>query len=263
MLSRSLTRDTEEQERRRKGLTRRPASNATRREWERSLPSPEEVLGMIAAREPNDPSKALVSRHDEPHPMSTSIAIRRASTMDQSCLKEVYGAMAKAGDHKEDPTDDGGIRHLQHALSVSAMIVDEPLRKSAENAVLGSLGSHYNKLKMYEKSREHLLLALKVCRGLGNKQVESSWQCNLGIAYEKLGQLEEAIERYWQSILICQEIGDRKGEGNRHGNLASAYYVHGQFERSVEHYTISLAILRDFGDRKLEEGWYNGHPILV
>jgi tetratricopeptide (TPR) repeat protein len=118
--------------------------------------------------------------------------------------------------------------------------------------LLGSLGSLYGQIGLYEKSIDCSEKALKIAREMGNRQGEGATLGNLGNAYLYRGQVEKAIKCHKDALVIAREIGDRSGEGNALGSLGLAYSDLGQVDKAIRYYEDGLVITREIGDRRGE-----------
>jgi tetratricopeptide (TPR) repeat protein len=124
--------------------------------------------------------------------------------------------------------------------------------RQGEGAALGNLGLAYAALGEPWRAIEHYEQCLAIAREIGDRRDEGDALGNLGNAYADLGEPRRAIEYHEQALKVSREIGDRQGEGAALGNLGIAYAALGEPRRAIEHYEQCLAIAREIGDRRGE-----------
>ena len=137
-------------------------------------------------------------------------------------------------------------------------IVREIEDRRGEGAVLGILGNAYSTLRQDEKAIEYYEDAIAIARVIEDRRGEGAWLGSLGIVYSDLGHDEKAIEYYEDAIAIAREIGNRRGEGVWLGSLGITYHDLGQIERAIECYESALVISRDIEDKINEGTWLGG-----
>ena len=150
-------------------------------------------------------------------------------------------------------TEYKSLDEIKRSIELKEKLLSElPVETEISEYLLGSLGSLYFQISLYEKSIDCTEKALKIAKDIGDRRNEGVWLGNLGNAYRNLGQVEKAIEYYEDALVISKEIGDLRGEGADLGNLGNAYIDLGQVDKAIEYYEDALAISREVVDRHTE-----------
>ncbi|MEA1905512.1 MAG: tetratricopeptide repeat protein, partial [Euryarchaeota archaeon] len=109
-------------------------------------------------------------------------------------------------------TEYKSIDEIKRSIKLKEKLLSElPAETEISGYLLGSLGSLYFQISLYEKSIDCSEEALKIAKDIGDLRGEGVWLGNLGLAYRALGQVEKAIEYYEDALVISKELGDLRG----------------------------------------------------
>jgi tetratricopeptide (TPR) repeat protein len=124
--------------------------------------------------------------------------------------------------------------------------------ESLDQAVMGSLGEAYYRMRRYQEALTATERALATARRIEDRQAEAIHVNTLGMVFNDLGQKPKAIEYYQQALTIARDLGNRQGEGIYLGNLGNACADLGDEGRAIECYQQALTIAREIEDRQAE-----------
>ncbi len=109
------------------------------------------------------------------------------------------------------------------------------------------LGTVYLYFGEYEKSINHLDIALEEFDKINDLHGKSSSLNTLGTVYFKKGDFDKALERYEQSLELREKIGDKRDISSCLNNIGTIYSRKGEFEKAIEYYRKSLELWEEIG----------------
>lgn len=186
-------------------------------------------------------------------------------------LIEICGKLLPKDHFRDEPILKNKQRHIDvlGIMGIEHQVLGKPIKaieyfdqaikisrgigdRQREGNLVVNLGIVYKDLGKPIKAIEYYDQAIKNLREIGYKQGEGHILINLGIAYKDLGEPRKAIEYYSQALKISREINDRRGEGATLGNLGIAYKVLGETKKAIKYYKQAIKILREIGDKRGE-----------
>ncbi len=114
------------------------------------------------------------------------------------------------------------------------------------------LGSEYQKLGEYVRSRDYYLEAHTERVELADRLERAKTANNLAIAQRRLGELQEALHLYDQALALWQDLGDRVEVARTRHNRGRCLYGLGDYEAALDDFRQALAIRVELGDYRYQ-----------
>ena len=121
--------------------------------------------------------------------------------------------------------------------------------RDGERAALLGLGRVYQATGRYEEAEDRLRQSLAIARELGHRDGEHAALYPLGYVYRLIGRHNEAEDCLHRSLAIAREIGNRKGENATLIGLGYVHLLTGKYVRAEECLVQATVIAKDLGDR--------------
>lgn len=128
----------------------------------------------------------------------------------------------------------------------------QEIRHDNDRAMLHNmLGTAYQKLGKFEKSREHLSQALAFRRKVNDALGEARTLGNLGLTYLSQGRYVKALEYYRQAQELFSNLDSAPAHdaGTLLINISSVYAEMGQYPKAMEYLQQATAIFEKAGDQ--------------
>jgi tetratricopeptide (TPR) repeat protein len=109
----------------------------------------------------------------------------------------------------------------------------------------GYIGALHWRLGNFEKSRQHLDIALRLKRQIGDRLQEGKTLNTLGLLEWDMGNFDQAIERFIEAGEIGKETGDPRLEGSALNNLSLVYDELGDYQTSLDQYQQVLDLYKE------------------
>ncbi len=106
----------------------------------------------------------------------------------------------------------------------------------------GYIGACHWRLGNYEQSREHLDIALRLKRDIGDELQVAKTLNVLGLLEWDLGNFDQAIDNFTQATAIGEKTGDARLQGATLNNLSLVYDELGDYQTSLDQYQHVLEI---------------------
>jgi tetratricopeptide (TPR) repeat protein len=124
--------------------------------------------------------------------------------------------------------------------------------RTAEGAVLSSLGTALCESRRYDEAIERYEQALVLHRATGDDARAPGTLNSLGVAYGESGRYAQALEAFANTREIHARQGNTQGEGMALTNMALCYAELGRYDEAVRHNHEALSVHRAVGDRYCE-----------
>jgi len=118
-----------------------------------------------------------------------------------------------------------------------------------QSNILNNLGSIFYRKALYHKSLEYYLEGYELDRLLGNLPGQAAKLSNMAIMASSLGRYPEALEKFSLALKIERQTGSLEGQMRKLGNIASLFGLMGEKEQALACIEEALALAEKIGSR--------------
>ncbi|MFN8359096.1 MAG: adenylate/guanylate cyclase domain-containing protein [Candidatus Kapaibacterium sp.] len=131
-----------------------------------------------------------------------------------------------------------------------ALAIDEDLENKRGIAIRKTnIGMVHHKLEDYSLAIDYLTEALAIADEL-HLHITSAILGNLGTIYQRRGEFEQALELYKRAYHLDKEAGDKRNAAINLGNIGGAYACLGEYLPAEDYYRQSLSQAELLGDKR-------------